>query len=357
MQQSTIARRVACSGTGLHSGEEVDIALCPAPAGTGIVFVSLGAAADGGDVKIPASAENVLSTSRATTLASKSASALRSTSTPTPTPTSTPTPASTSLTDVAATIAPAVFRDGDSLDSEWVKIATVEHLLAALFALEIDNVRVEVKGSEIPALDGSAARFVEWIRLAGRARQNANRRKLAVVEEFEIRDGDRWIRIEPADALRISYAIDFAHPCIGRQSLEIPSFDEKVFERDFAAARTFGFAHEVESLREAGLARGGGLENAIVLDDTSILNSGPLGWRDEFVRHKVIDLVGDLALLGASLHAHVRVEKGGHGLHHRLVQALVDRPELVEDRTGGIDQSEKSSNSRASSAVVDGSQN
>jgi UDP-3-O-[3-hydroxymyristoyl] N-acetylglucosamine deacetylase len=113
------------------------------------------------------------------------------------------------------------------------------------------------------------------------------------------------------------------------------SFDEKVFEREFAAARTFGFAHEVEALREAGLARGGNLENSIVLDDTSILNSGSLGWRDEFVRHKVIDLVGDLALLGASLHAHVRVEKGGHGLHHRLVQALVGRPELLEDRTGG----------------------
>lgn len=321
MQQSTIARRVACSGTGLHSGEEVEVALCPAPAGTGIVFVSLGAAYDGGDVEIPASAGNVLSTSRATTLASTSA----------PTPTTT----SASLTEAAATIAPPVFRDGDSRDPEWVRIATVEHLLAALFALEIDNVRVEVKGSEIPALDGSAARFVEWIRLAGRERQNADRRELAVVKDFEIRDGDRWIRIEPADELRISYAIDFAHPCIGRQSLEISSFNERVFEKEFAAARTFGFAHEVEALREAGLARGGNLENSIVLDDTSILNSGSLGWQDEFVRHKVIDLVGDLALLGASLHAHVRVEKGGHGLHHRLVQALVDRPELVEDRTGG----------------------
>jgi UDP-3-O-[3-hydroxymyristoyl] N-acetylglucosamine deacetylase len=321
VQQSTIARRVACSGTGLHSGEEVEIALCPAPAGTGIVFVSLGAADDGRDVEISASVENVLSTSRATTLASISA--------PTPTPTSAPS------TDAAATIASPAFRDGGSLDPERVKIATVEHLLAALFALEIDNVRVEVKGSEIPALDGSAARFVEWIRLAGRQRQNADRRELAVVEEVEIRDGDRWIRIEPADALRISYAIDFAHPCIGRQSLEISSFDEKIFEREFAAARTFGFAHEVEALREAGLARGGNLENSIVLDDTSILNSGSLGWRDEFVRHKVIDLVGDLALLGASLHAHVRVEKGGHGLHHRLVQTLADRPELLEDRTGG----------------------
>ncbi len=321
MQQSTIARRVACSGTGLHSGEEVEIALCPAPAGTGIVFVSLGAAGDGGDVEIPASAGNVLSTSRATTLASTSA--------PTPTPTL------ASSTEAAATIAPHDFCGGESHDPERIKIATVEHLLAALFALEIDNVRVEVKGSEIPALDGSAARFVELIRLAGRERQNAGRRELAVVENFEIRDGDRWIRIEPADALRISYAIDFAHPCIGRQSLEISSFDEKVFEREFAAARTFGFAHEVEALREAGLARGGNLENSIVLDDTSILNSGSLGWRDEFVRHKVIDLVGDLALLGASLHGHIRVEKGGHGLHHRLVQALVDRPELLEDRTGG----------------------
>jgi UDP-3-O-[3-hydroxymyristoyl] N-acetylglucosamine deacetylase len=309
VQQSTIARRVACSGTGLHSGEEVELALCPAVAGTGIVFVSLGAAADGGDVEIPASVGAVLSTARATTLGALSPSATRTT--------------------------PHSFHGDDSYDPRCTRIATVEHLLATLFALEIDNVRVEVKGLEIPAMDGSAAPFVKWVRLAGRERQDATRRELAIVEPFEIRDGDRWIRIEPADALRISYAIDFAHPCIGRQSLEIPSFGETVFEREFAAARTFGFTHEVEALRNAGLGRGGNFDNTVVLDEKKVLNAEGLRWPDEFVRHKVIDLVGDLALLGASLHAHVRVEKGGHRLHHRLVRALVDRPELLATREEG----------------------
>jgi UDP-3-O-[3-hydroxymyristoyl] N-acetylglucosamine deacetylase len=170
--------------------------------------------------------------------------------------------------------------------------------------------------------------------LAKRERQNPSRRQLAVVKPFEIRDGDRWIRIEPADALRISYAIDFDHACIGRQSLEIPYLDETVFERDLAAARTFGFADEVEELRNAGLARGGSLCNTIVLDETRVLNSGGLRWPDEFVRHKITDLLGDLALLGASLDAHIRVEKGGHKLHHQLVRALVEEPGLVVDRSG-----------------------
>lgn len=300
MQQSTIARRVACSGTGLHSGEEVEIALCPAAAGTGIVFVSLGAAEDGGDVEIPASAAAVLSTARATTLGSSDR-----------------------------------IREGDSRDARCAKVATVEHLLATLLALRIDNARIEVRGSEVPAMDGSAAPFVEWVRLAGRERQNARRRELVVLEPFEIRERDRHIRVDPADTLRISYAIDFDHPCIGRQSLEIPSLDERTFEVELAAARTFGFAHEVEALHNAGLARGGSFDNTVVLDEARVLNVEGLRWPDEFVRHKVVDLVGDLALLGASLHAHIQVERGGHRLHHRLVQALVDRPELLASREEG----------------------
>ena len=321
MSQSTIARRVSCSGTGLHSGESVELGLGPAAVGTGVVFVLLGAAQDGGDVEIPALGGAVLSTSRATTLAASSPSHLSA--------------VTTSVVEKLATSKSAAsngssrpVEDGFG-DSQRTTISTVEHLLAALFALEIDNVRIEVRGSEIPAMDGSAAPFVELIRRAGRERQGVPRRELTVVEPFEIRDGDRSIRIEPADALRISYAIDFAHPCIGRQRLEITSFDEDVFERDLAAARTFGFVHEVEALRNAGLARGGNFDNTIVLDETKVLNPESLRWPDEFVRHKIIDLVGDLALLGASIHAHVYVEKGGHGLHHALVQALFDRPELL----------------------------
>jgi UDP-3-O-[3-hydroxymyristoyl] N-acetylglucosamine deacetylase len=182
-QQSTIAQRVACSGTGLHSGEKVELTLCPAAAGSGIVFVALGAGRDGSDVEIPASARAVSSTSRATTLA------------------------------VFSTATPPHGLDADGTDAgSYAKIATVEHLLATLYAFEIDNVRIEVKGAEIPAMDGSASYFVDWVRHAGKEKQNLARRELSIVDCFEIRDGDRFIRIEPADSLRISYLIDFAHP-------------------------------------------------------------------------------------------------------------------------------------------------
>jgi UDP-3-O-[3-hydroxymyristoyl] N-acetylglucosamine deacetylase len=316
VQQSTVARRVALDGTGLHSGEEVEIALCPAAAGTGIVFVSLGAARAGGDIEIPAHADAVLSTSRATTLA-----------------------------------APNARQQGDLRGSDCARVATIEHLLATLYALGIDNCRVEVTGSEIPVMDGSAAAFVDWVRLAGKKSQTATRHVFVIAESFEIREGDRWIRIERADSLRISYAIDFAHPCIGRQSLEIPSFDEKTFERELAAARTFGFVHEVEALRDAGLAHGGSFDNTIVLDETRVLNARGLRWPDEFVRHKVVDLLGDLALLGAPLQAHVQVEKGGHRLHHRLVRALLDRPEILVD-TGQARMSEPESERASSRAMI-----
>jgi len=299
VQQTTVARRVAWSGTGLHSGEPVELALCPAAADTGIVFVSLGVAEDGGDVEIPALAHAVRSTTRATTLA-----------------------------------APAV-SVGSGCSRPDIVIATVEHLLAALYALKIDNLRIEVRGCEIPVMDGSAAPFVAWIRRAGRAPLDAPRLELRVMKSFEILDGDRWIRIEPADTLRISYAIDFSHPCIGRQTLELPRLDEEIFERELAAARTFGFVHEVEALRLAGLARGGNLDNTVVLDDAGVRNVGGLRWPDEFVRHKIIDLIGDLALLGAPLRGHIRVERGGHALHQRLVEALIDRPELLEERPAG----------------------
>ncbi len=291
VQQTTVARRVAWSGTGLHSGEPVELALCPAAADTGIVFVSLGVAEDGGDVEIPASARAVRSTTRATTLAASAVSV------------------------------------GSGCSRPDIVIATVEHLLATLYALKIDNLRIEVRGFEIPVMDGSAAPFVDWIRLAGRAPLDAPRLELCVTKSFEIRDGDRWIRIEPADTLRISYAIDFSHPCIGRQTLELPRLDEEIFERELAAARTFGFAHEVEALRQAGLARGGDLDNTVVLDDAGVLNVGGLRWPDEFVRHKVLDLVGDLALLGMPIEGHVQVECGGHALHQELVKSLLRSPD------------------------------
>lgn len=307
MKQSTIARRVAWSGTGLHGGDRVEVALSPADVDTGIVFVARGAGRDGADVEIPAHAENVASTARATTL--------------------------------------AIVSEGDAA----ARVGTVEHLLATLFVFGIDNVRIEVRGSEIPVMDGSAAPFVAKLREAGRRGQGAPRRTLALDAPVVIAEGDRSIRIDPAPRLQVSYTIDFAHPCIGRQVLELPRLDDAIFERELAAARTFGFVSELAALRDAGLAHGGSFDNAIVLDETSILNREGLRWPDEFVRHKVIDLLGDLALLGMAVSGHVRVEKGGHDLHHRLVRALLERERDAQEA--------KSSSSLARATVLAGSVN
>lgn len=297
-QQSTVARRIVCRGIGLHSGEAVEIALCPARPGSGIVFVVLGHGGNGSSgagsgVEIPARVDAIHSSSRATTLALVPDEGLSAS-------------ASMSVSEAG----------------ERCRIATVEHLLATIFAFEIDNLRIEVSGSEIPAMDGSAAPFVDCLRRAGRTIQAGARDEFSIDRPIEIREGDRSIRIDPADELRISYAIDFDHPCIGRQSFDVTRLDEKVFERDLAPARTFGFAHEVEALHRAGLALGGRIENTLVLDDEKVLNEGGLRWPDEFVRHKIVDLIGDLALLGARPKAHIQVVRGGHRLHHRMVKAL-----------------------------------
>lgn len=292
LTQSTIARRVSCQGFGLHSGDEVRLTLEPAGVGTGLVFVL---AATGGrsiGTEIPARADHVWSTIRATTLALPAGSA----------------------------------------DAERVRVSTVEHLLASVFVHRVDNLRILLEGSEIPVFDGSAAPFAALLREAGRASQPAPRSDWVLRRPLEIQDGDRWIRAVPSDSLRIRYTIDFPHPCIGRQTLEIPRLDEVYFENELAPARTFGFVREIEGLREAGLARGGSFDNALVLDDICVLNGDGLRWPDEFVRHKVVDLLGDLALLGAPLRAAIEVEKGGHGLHHRLVRALLDSPDLLDRR-------------------------
>ena len=272
MHQRTIAEKVSCTGVGLHTGKPVQLTLHPARAGSGIVFVRTDLAHP---IEIPA------------------------------------TPAALSRTHLATTLG-----CGDAT------IDTVEHVLAAVHGLGIDNVRIEVDGPEIPGMDGSAASFVFLLRAAGVFEQAARRRVLRVRRPIEIRDGDRWIRAEPARELRISYAIDFDHPLIGRQKLRDLVVDEDRFERELSRARTFGFAEQVAALWRAGRGRGASLDNTVVLGGDRVLNRGGLRFPDEFVRHKALDLVGDLALLGARLHAHVRVERGGHALLQRLVLAL-----------------------------------
>jgi len=279
-QQRTIAEKISCTGIGLHSGQPVELTLHPARVDSGIVFVRNEA---GGTVEIPASAHQVSSTRLATSIG----------------------------------------RPGQA-------IATVEHLLAALYGVGIDNARVEVNGPEIPIMDGSAASFVFLVRAAGIFEQRAPRRVLRLRRPVEVRSGEKWIRVEPARSLRVSYLIDFAHPSIGRQAIEGFELTPERFEREICRARTFGFLHEVQALWRSGLAQGGSLENTIVLDEKRVLNPEGLRMPDEFVRHKVLDLLGDFALLGLPLQAHVRVERGGHALHQQLLSTLLADPTNYE---------------------------
>jgi UDP-3-O-[3-hydroxymyristoyl] N-acetylglucosamine deacetylase len=263
----------------------VRLELSPARPGTGIVFVRSDAARP---VEIPARASGVRSTRFATTLGSGDAS-----------------------------------------------VATVEHLLAALYGLSIDNVRISVDGPEVPVMDGSAASFVYLIRSAGVRVQPAPRAVLRVLEPIEIEECGRRIRIEPARGLRISYTVDFAHPAIGRQVLELGALNARRFESEISSARTFGFLRDVRALWNAGLARGGSLDNTVLLDEARVVNPDGLRWPDEFVRHKALDLVGDLALLGVPIDGHVKVECGGHALHHRLVVEMLERPRAWRLREAG----------------------
>jgi UDP-3-O-[3-hydroxymyristoyl] N-acetylglucosamine deacetylase len=276
-KQRTIAEKITCTGIGLHTGAPVELALAPALAGTGVVFASRQ-----GDrlVEIAATPENLSSTANATTLSAGGAS-----------------------------------------------VATVEHLLAALRSLGVDNVRIEIDGPEVPVMDGSAASFDYLIRTAGLFTQPEARQVFVVRRAVTWEDGLRSIRFEPSKVFRISYAVDFEHPAIGRQEFEVPELTQAFFEKELARARTFGFLDQVDALRRAGLARGGSLLNTVVLDESGVINEGGLRWPDEFVRHKVLDLLGDVALLGRPIRAHISVERGGHALHHAGVAKLLAQPD------------------------------
>jgi UDP-3-O-[3-hydroxymyristoyl] N-acetylglucosamine deacetylase len=276
VSQKTISEKAICTGVGLHSGVETTVALYPARPGAGIVFVRPDLP---GAPEIPARRAALSSTRLATTLAR-----------------------------------------GEAM------VGTVEHLLAAVVALGIDNLRIEVDGPEIPVMDGSAAPFVTLLRQAGSFDQRVARRVMRIRRPISLRDGDRAIRVTPAARLAVSYFVEYPHPAIGKQRIELP-IDASHFTRELARARTFGFLHEVEALWRGGLARGGNLENTVVLDERGVVNASGLRFADEFVRHKALDLVGDLALLGMPLLAHVDVERGGHALHQQLVERILATPE------------------------------
>jgi len=279
--QHTLARPVEIEGIGLHTGVHARLRLCPAPAYTGLRFRRL----DLDGFEIPAAPHYVAHVSYAT----------------------------------------ALVRAG-------VMIVTVEHVLAALYACGVDNAIIELDALEVPILDGSAAPFVHMLAHAGRRTLDAPRLYLRVRNPIRIGDGQKWLIFSPDTTLRVSCAIEFAHPLIGRQHRELV-ITEETFMRELAPARTFGFLEDVQTLRQRGLIRGGSLQNAVVLDRDGILNPEGLRFPDEFVRHKLVDVLGDLALIGYPLLARVEAWRPGHALNTMAVATLLRTPqawELVE---------------------------
>ena len=278
--QHTLAAPIEFSGLGLHTGESVRVRVVPAPPDTGLVFRRV----DLDDFEIEAVVRNVARVAYATTLM-----------------------------------------------KQGVLISTVEHLLSSLYIFGVDNALIAIDNLEVPILDGSALEFVEKITRTGLKRQSARRLYLRVEKSLEIRDRDRIIAVHPADRFQISYSIDFDHPMIGRQNFDFEASPEG-FSREVAPARTFGFYREVEQLKQMGLVRGGSLDNAIVLTDRGILNDN-LRFEDEFVRHKVLDGIGDLALIGKPLLARVVAHKAGHALHTHLVTRILSDPSCYSETT------------------------
>ncbi|MCL2345127.1 MAG: UDP-3-O-acyl-N-acetylglucosamine deacetylase [Desulfobulbus sp.] len=275
LKQRTLKTVIRASGVGLHGGVKVNMALRPAAPNTGIAF--------------------------------------RRTDLPQP-------------VDIPA----AAFLVGDTrmcscLEKDGVKIGTIEHLMSAFAGLGIDNAWVDLDAPEVPILDGSAAPFVFLIQSAGIEEQNAAKKFIRVTRPVEVRDGDKWARFTPYDGYRLAFSIVFNHPAIDKsaQRAEI-DFAEQSYTREVARARTFGFMQEVETLRENGLALGGGLENAIVLDEFRVLNQDGLRYGDEFVKHKILDAIGDLYLVGHPLLAAYASHKGGHALNNLLARELLN---------------------------------
>lgn len=273
MKQSTIKQSVSCSGVGLHSGKLVTLTLHPAAENTGIVF-DIHAAS--GVHRVEPSPQAAVATGLATTLGVPGAS-----------------------------------------------VATVEHLLAALRGLEVDNVIIEIEGGEVPIMDGSAASFALLIRNAGIVRQSAPRRVARVARPAVYEHDGKWIKARPYNGLRIEYTIDFAHPLIGVQTLDL-EVTPASFMDELAKARTFGFLRDIEYLRKNGLALGGSLDNAVVLDDYSVINEDGLRFSNEFVRHKMLDFIGDMALLGLPLQGHFSIHCSGHAVNNAFLRMLAD---------------------------------
>jgi UDP-3-O-[3-hydroxymyristoyl] N-acetylglucosamine deacetylase len=277
--QQTIKRPVHCNGVGLHSGKKVTLAVKPAPVNHGIRFMRT-------DLPhrpvISAHFRNVIDTSLATTLG----------------------------------------EDG-------VIVSTIEHLMASFTGLQIDNALVELDAYEAPIMDGSAGPFTTMLKDAGVSVQSGKRYFLAVKEPIEMVDEDKKVGLYPSDTPTVTCTIDFDHPLVKNQTYSVPLSDD-VFEKEISCARTFGFLHEVEYLKRNGFARGGSLENAVVIDKDRILNPEGLRYTNEFVRHKILDCIGDLSLLGMHIIGHIVAHKSGHALNHALLTRFIDQKSCWE---------------------------
>lgn len=274
--QQTIGSTVSCSGVGLHSGHPVRLTLRPSSCNTGITFVHKNGERE---TILPASVSNRVSTELCT-----------------------------------------------AISTNGHQVKTIEHILAALAGLEVDNVLIEVDAGEVPVMDGSASPFVKLIRSAGIVPQSRRQSYVKITQALEVADGPRRVRIEPCSTPKISYSIQYDHPLIKTQTYTYEC-SATSFESEIAGARTFGFLHEVQALWSRGLGKGGSLENTVVLSEQGVVNQSGLRFPNEFVRHKILDLVGDVALLGFPFIGHIIAERSGHALHTKLVEQILAQPD------------------------------
>lgn len=288
--QRTIKEAVACVGIGLHTGKKVSLKVRPAPVNTGVVFIRTDLP---GSPSIKACVENVVDTNHATTIGIGS-----------------------------------------------VKISTVEHLMASLSGLGIDNVFVEVDAPEIPIMDGSAAPFIFLLKTGGIKTQNAGKRFMVITKPMSVGNKSTFATIVPSKEFKLSCTIDFKHPMLRKQSYGM-TFSDSFFEKEISRARTFCFLKDVESLRDRGLVKGGSLDSAVVIDDFRIINEGGLRYENEFVRHKMLDTIGDLSLLGMPVIGHFSTQKTGHALNHALTKKILastDAWKIVEVKEKDVER-------------------
>ena len=285
LKQRTLQTLTRAVGVGLHSGQRVELTLRPAGPDTGIVFRRIDLAHP---VDIPVGALAVTDTRMASTI-----------------------------------------------EAHGAKVHTVEHLMSACCGLGLDNLYIDITAEEVPILDGSSSSFVFLLQSAGIALQNAPKRFVRILKEVVVREGEgdkeKWAGLFPHHGFKLSFEIDFKHPAVDSTGQEVTfDMDNGHYGRDIARARTFGFTRDVEHLRSNGLALGGGLDNAIVMDDYKVLNSDGLRYDDEFAKHKILDAMGDLYLLGKPLLAHYRAFRSGHAMNNRLLRELLSRPDAYE---------------------------